>query len=134
MLRGVVRARSTHCALPFASRWTGRFALEATSAHTPTLGSHEPSRALCSHQAGVSERNGRSARGSASGSDREHRSNGGWWSGQHAWVRPRVPRACHHDRQTRRPATSMVLAALPKSAWPYAELMRLDKPIGTWLL
>ena len=28
----------------------------------------------------------------------------------------------------------MLQSLLPASAWPYAQLMRLEKPIGTWLL
>jgi hypothetical protein len=62
------------------------------------------------------------------------RHNALWsWSKQRA-VRDGVPSACPHNLDTRRPATSLVHTVLPKGAWPYAELMRLDKPIGTWLL
>lgn len=80
---------------------------------------------------------GRTVRGSDSrgGDGGAHiRHNALWsWSKQRA-VRDAVPSECPHNLDTRRPATSLVHTVLPKGAWPYAELMRLDKPIGTWLL
>ena len=69
------------------------------------------------------------------------RSEGGGTGGPHQQP-SRSSEADHHDQAWRKRAVRQsqqggrwtLQGLLPAAAWPYAQLMRLDKPIGTWLL